>query len=195
MSVKNAKLNRSNEVKFNAPSNRRTGVFARNNKPALMTLTYHDRCGRRVSFGRELFARLGSPSDVVISFNANYMVVRDGKGNGLALSKVDTGKPILYVATLAGYIVENYNIDLSEHTTVSFYTGFFEDGAYYIQLEEAPEVPESVSDDVEETDADELEEELLGEELPEEDEPELSDTEELVAEEDLFVEEDLFCEE
>ncbi|MBE5951743.1 MAG: hypothetical protein E7260_09165 [Lachnospiraceae bacterium] len=187
MSVKNSKLNRSNEVKFNAPSNRRKGVVARSNKPALMTLTCHKKCGKRLSFGREVFEKLDSPSDVEISFIENYLVVRDGNGNGLGLSKVDTGKPILYVATLAEHIVEKYKIDLSEHTTVSFYEGFFEDDAYYIQLEEAPE---NVSDDdMEEADADELEEELPVEELSEDNEPETSDIEETVPEEDLFEEE------
>ena len=137
------KLNRDKEVKFSAPSNRRTGVCAKSNAPALMTLTYHDRCGRRLSFGRVVFENLGSPKDITVAFNENYMVVRNGKGRGLALSKVDTGKPILYVAALAGYIVENYNIDLSEHTTVSFYNGFYEEDAYYIELAEAPT---SVSD-------------------------------------------------
>lgn len=155
------KLNKDKEIKFEAPSNRRSGVHVRNNAPSLMTLTYHERCGRRVSFGREVFEKLDAPKDVLVAFNENYMVVRNGEGKGLALSKVDTGKPILYVATLAGYIVKNYNIDLSEHTTVSFYNGFYEDGAYYIQL---VETPESISDDVE-ADSNEAEPESLEDEF------------------------------
>ena len=82
MSMKNVKFNHSKEVKFNAPSNRRKGVVARSNKPALMTLTCHKKCGKCLSFGREVFEKWGGYDERLTRNQDNEMNYRIRKNGG-----------------------------------------------------------------------------------------------------------------
>lgn len=126
-------------------------------KPALMTLTWHD-CGKRLSLGRKVFTALGAPMDIAISINKPFVVIRDGGGAGFQLSQTAKGKPILYSAEVVRQLIDTFVIDLSVHSTHSYYEGDYIDGAYYILIgtDEASCLDDSVEDEPEEDDLDDI---------------------------------------
>jgi len=162
-----------------AVAQRKSNGGGGNGIPALLTLTWHD-CGKRISLGRKVFAALGAPGDIQISVNKPFLIIRDGGGAGFQLSQTEKGKPILYNSEVVRQLIETFAIDLSVHSTHSYYEGEFMDDAYYILMgaEEETEATEfspvgSSTDDSETEDEDILTKD--GEEEPEEEEDDLSD--------------------
>ena len=168
--------------------------FGGNGKPGLITVTYHGKCGRRISLSRKVYKDLGNPKDIKVSFNGAFLVLRDGCGYGYQLSKRDTGKPILYNAGVTKAIVDRFEIDLSTHTTHTFYNGELVDDAFYIEMLSEGESETATESEVVEETENLTEENFFVEEAEGETDAESTEDEPNLREEELEEEEMLFDE-
>ncbi|MBE5948643.1 MAG: hypothetical protein E7261_06375 [Lachnospiraceae bacterium] len=175
--------------KFDVTHNARLVDYKRQaGKTALITITWH-KAGKRVSLSKKLFLALGSPDYVNVSYTDEYLVFSDGHGAGYKVS-IRNKTYMIYCTALTKAIIEQFDIDLTKHSTCSFYDGELCEDVFLVQMRATAEEDDILSVDIdegEELDAElneEADEELLEESEEESEEGGLEEEESELFEEE-----------
>ncbi|WP_411169263.1 hypothetical protein ACH36K_01450 [Clostridium sp. MB05] len=79
-------------------------------------------CGRRVVIAKDVMNKLKHPTQIAMSFSNDSIAIGEKlpNNNNLLTVKDYRGKTIIYSASLVNEITNNYNLDFSDKTSITF---------------------------------------------------------------------------